>query len=59
MLQDLAEIFSPQFPDRDTEDLVQAYRFFYADWPYFEDPERNRYMLGKVSILMCILKVRI
>ena len=31
-------------------DVFQAYRFYYADWPYFNDPIKNRDMLCMVGL---------
>ena len=31
------------------EDVYEAFKFFYADWPYYDDQESNRQMLGQVG----------
>ena len=31
------------------DDIYQAFRFYYADWPYFDDPYKNRDMIARVS----------
>ena len=33
------------------DDVFQAFRFYYADWPYFDDPISNRDMIGKVCCI--------
>ena len=33
------------------DDSCQAMRFYYADWPYFNDPMKNRKMLGEVRLI--------
>ena len=30
------------------EDVFQAFRYYYADWPYFDDPVSNRDMMARV-----------
>lgn len=32
-----------------TRDISEAFKFYYADWPYYDDPIRNRDKLGDVS----------
>ena len=42
-----------QHPDADKDtywDLYRAIRFYYADWPYLDDPYSNRHMFGKVGM---------
>ena len=47
---------SASWPDasRTEEDVIEAFRFFYADWPYFEDMKSNRDMMVKVWISLKI-----
>ena len=33
------------------EDYVQGCNWYYADWPYLDDPDRNRAMMGNVRKL--------
>ena len=43
------DYYLQKLPDIDrTDDMYQAFRFYYADWPYFDDPIRNRDMLAQV-----------
>lgn len=32
-------------------DVVEAFKFMYTDWPYYDDPLRNRDMLSKVIFI--------
>ena len=56
---DLTSWFSVFWPEseRREEDVYQAQRFFYTDWPYIDDPIKNRDMYGKVSLLQVFLEV--
>ena len=39
-----------QWPDpRAADNWVQSCDWYYADWPYINDPDRNRQMMGEVS----------
>ena len=33
------------------ENWVQSCDWYYADWPYLDDPDRNREMIGRVREL--------
>ena len=48
--RELTDWFSVLWPDpaRD-DDVYQAQRFFYSDWPRVDDPLRNRDIYGEVS----------
>lgn len=45
-----SEIDAESWPDPTRQpDVYEALVFYYTDWPYVEDIERNRKMLGDVS----------
>ena len=48
--RDLTDWFSVLWPDPTrNDDVYQAQRFFYSDWPRVDDPLRNRDLYGEVS----------
>ena len=51
-LYNFSQGFSQRFPTSDRiEDIYEALRFYYADWPYLEDPFKNRDMMARVCHL--------
>ena len=56
ILQNAVEFFVPLLPDASREeDVFQAMSWFYAPWPYTDDPEQNRHELGMVNNYLFVI----
>lgn len=49
-LQARAQYVNQRWPNTTKpRDVAEAFKWFYADWPYINDTERNREMVGRVG----------